>query len=56
MLDTAKKAGVEQADAMDEQGIKCAVIKSVRGDSVDLSDKSVDYINAGIMIDKLDSK
>ena len=55
LLDTAKKAGVEQADAMDEQAIKCAVITSVRGDSVDLADKSIDYINAAFDLCKDDA-
>jgi len=55
LLDTAKKAGVEQADEMDEQAIKCAVINSVRGDSVDLSDKSLDYINAAFDLCKDDA-
>lgn len=55
LLDTAKKAGVEQADEMDEQAIKCAVITSVRGDSVDLNDKSVDYINAAFDLCKEDA-
>lgn len=55
LLDTAKKAGVEQADEMDEQAIKCAVINSVRGDSVDLTDKSLDYINAAFDLCKEDA-
>ena len=55
LLDTAKKAGVEQADEMDEQAIKCAVINSVRGDSVDLADKSLDYINAAFDLCKEDA-
>lgn len=55
LLDTAKKAGVEKADEMDEQGIKCAVIKSVRGDSVDLENKSMDYINAAFDLCKDDA-
>lgn len=55
LLNTAKKAGVEKADEMDEKGIKCAVIKSVRGDSVDLDDKSMDYINAAFDLCKDDA-
>lgn len=55
LLDTAKKAGVEKADEMDEQAIKCAVIKSVRGDSVDLENKSMDYINAAFDLCKDDA-
>ena len=39
----------------DEQAIKCAVINSVRGDSVDLNDKSVDYINAAFDLCKDDA-
>ena len=54
VLDTAKKAGVEDAENMDEADIKKAVIKAVRGDSVDLEGKSDAYIDAAYDLCKTD--
>lgn len=46
LLDVAKAHNVEKADGLTNEEIKIAVIKAVRGDAIDLTDKSADYIAA----------
>lgn len=46
MLDTAKKFNIDNADTMTDKDIKLAVIKAVHGDSLDMTGKSDEYINA----------
>lgn len=42
----AKKAKVEKTDGMDNKALKIAIIKALRGDSVNFDGKSEDYVNA----------
>lgn len=56
MLDVAKKHKIEKADSMADIDIKKAVIKSVRGDSFDLTDKSEEYINAAFDMAKTETQ
>ena len=56
MLKKADEFDIEKADEMDNMEIKKAIIKSVRGDSIDLSDKSADYIDAAYDMVKDDAK
>ena len=46
LMEVAKAHKVEKADSMSDKEIKLAVIKAVRGDSLNLEGKSEDYINA----------
>ena len=52
MLDVAKKHHIDGAEKMSNTDIKKAVIKAVRGDAVNLDDKSDDYINAAFDMSK----
>lgn len=52
MLDAAKKHRIDGAEKMSNTDIKKAVIKAVRGDAVNLDDKSDDYINAAFDMSK----
>lgn len=54
LLSVAASHKVEKADSMTDKEIKMAVIKSVRGDSADLSEKSDEYINAAFDFCKAD--
>lgn len=56
ILKKADEFGIEKADEMDDMDIKKAIIKSVRGDSVNLDDKSADYIDAAFDMVKDDAK
>ena len=42
----AKKAQVEKTDGLDNKALKIAIVKALRGDSVDFEGKTDDYINA----------
>jgi uncharacterized protein len=46
MLDVAHSHKIDNADSMSDREIKIAVIKSVRGDSMNLDDKSDVYVDA----------
>ena len=46
MLKKADEFGIEKADELGNMAIKKAIIKSVRGDAINLDDKSADYIDA----------
>lgn len=52
MLDVASKHNIDGAEKMSNMDIKKAVIKAVRGDAVNLDDKSDDYINAAFDMSK----
>ncbi len=52
MLDVAQKHHIDGAEKMSNTDIKKAVIKAVRGDAVNLDDKSDDYINAAFDMSK----
>lgn len=54
LLGIAKAKKVENADSMTDEEIKVAVIKAVRGDSLDLTGKSADYIAAAFDMCKAD--
>lgn len=56
MLKKADEFGIEKAESMDNMEIKKAIIKSVRGDSIDFTGKSVDYIDAAYDMVKEDYK
>ena len=45
LLDSARKINLDKADEMTDSEIKTAVIKHVNKDSIDLKDKSDEYIN-----------
>lgn len=42
----AKKVQVEKTDGLDNKALKIAIVKALRGDSVDFEGKTDDYINA----------
>lgn len=42
----AKKAKCDKTDGMDNKALKIAIIKAVRGDSLNFDGKSDDYVNA----------
>lgn len=52
MLDVANKHNIDGAEKMNNTDIKKAVIKAVRGDAINLDDKSEDYINAAFDMSK----
>lgn len=52
MLDVANKHNIDGAEKMNNTDIKKAVIKSVRGEAINLDDKSDDYINAAFDMSK----
>lgn len=52
MLDVAQKHHIDGAEKMSNTDIKKAVIKAVRGEAVNLDDKSDDYINAAFDMSK----
>lgn len=52
MLDVANKHNIDGAEKMSNTDIKKAVIKAVRGDAINLDDKSEDYINAAFDLSK----
>jgi hypothetical protein len=56
LLDVAKAHKIEKADGMTDTEIKTAVIKAVRGDSINLDGKSADYIEAAFDMAKADVK
>jgi len=56
LLKTADDFHVDKADEMADKEIKVAVIKSVRGDSFDLTDKSDAYIDAAFDLAKADKR
>lgn len=45
VLDCARKIKLDKADEMTDKEIKCAVIKALNKDSIDLKDKTDEYIN-----------
>jgi hypothetical protein len=56
LLKVAEAHKVEKADSMTDTDIKIAVIKAVRGDSINLDGKSADYIEAAFDMAKADIK
>ena len=56
LLKVAEAHKVENADSMTDTEIKTAVIKAVRGDSINLDGKSADYIEAAFDMAKADIK
>jgi hypothetical protein len=56
LLKVAEAHKVENADSMTDTEIKTAVIKAVRGDSINLEGKSADYIEAAFDMAKADVK
>lgn len=56
LLKVAEAHKVENADSMTDTEIKTAVIKAVRGDSINLDGKSADYIEAAYDMAKADIK
>ena len=56
LLKVAEAHKVENADSMTDVEIKTAVIKAVRGDSINLDGKSADYIEAAFDMAKADNK
>ena len=56
LLKVAEAHKVENADSMTDTEIKTAVIKAVRGDSINLDGKSADYIEAAFDMAKADVK
>ena len=56
LLKVAEEHKIEKADAMTDTEIKTAVIKAVRGDSINLEGKSADYIEAAFDMAKADTK
>lgn len=56
LLKVAETHKVEKADSMNDREIKCAVIKAVRGDSLDLNGKSDEYVNAAYDMAKDENK
>lgn len=56
LLKVAEAHKVENADSMSDVEIKTAVIKAVRGDSINLDGKSADYIEAAFDMAKADIK
>ena len=56
LLKVAEAHKVENADSMTDTEIKTAVIKAVRGDSINLDGKSADYIEAAYDMAKADVK
>ena len=56
LLKVAEVHKVENADSMTDTEIKTAVIKAVRGDSINLEGKSADYIEAAFDMAKADVK
>lgn len=56
LLKVAEEHKIEKADAMTDVEIKTAVIKAVRGDSINLEGKSADYIEAAFDMAKADTK
>jgi len=55
MLKVADKFKLDKADELSDKDIKLAVIKTVRGDGMDLTGKSDDYIQASFDMCKEDS-
>jgi len=55
LLSVAEKHKIEKADEMAEREIKEAVVKAVRGDGMDLSQKSDEYVNAAFDMVKEDT-
>ena len=56
LLKVAEAHKVEKADSMTDTEIKTAVIKAVRGDSINLDGKSADYIEAAYDMAKAEVK
>ena len=56
LLGVAKEHKLDKADEMTDEEIKIAVIKAVRGDSINLDGKSADYIEAAFDMAKADTK
>jgi len=56
LLEIAKDNRIDKAEEMSDADIKTAVIKAVRGDSVNLDGKSADYIEAAFDMAVLDAK
>jgi len=56
LLKTADALRVDKADEMTDKEIKVAVIKAVRGDGFDLTDKSDAYIDAAFDLAKADKR
>lgn len=56
LLNVAKEHSIEKADEMTDAEIKIAVIKAVRGDSINLDGKSAEYIEAAFDIAKDDAQ
>jgi len=56
LLEIAKDNRIDKAEEMTDADIKTAVIKAVRGDSVNLDGKSADYIEAAFDMAVLDAK
>lgn len=56
LLGVAKEHRIDKAEEMTDAEIKIAVIKAVRGDSINLDGKSADYIEAAFDMAKADTK
>lgn len=56
LLSVAAEHKIEKADEMTDREIKEAVIKAVRGDGMDLTAKSDEYVNAAFDLCKEDSR
>jgi len=56
LLDVAKTHKIEKADSLTDKEIKIAVIKAVRGDKLNLDDKSDEYIEAAFDMAKDEEK
>lgn len=56
LLGVAKEHRIDKAEDMTDAEIKIAVIKAVRGDSINLDGKSADYIEAAFDMAKADTK
>lgn len=56
LLSVAKEHHIDKAEEMTDSEIKIAVIKSVRGDAINLDGKSADYIEAAYDMAKADTK
>lgn len=56
LLSVAASHKIDKADSMTDKEIKLSVIKAVRGDSADLSEKSDEYVNAAFDFCKEDTR
>lgn len=56
MLDIAKDHNIDKAENLSDKEIKLAVIKAVRGDALDLTGKSDDYIEAAFDMAKAEKR